>query len=540
MSAYVIQLNAKSSPTATISLYFAIGAGIAFSDFQYVPGGAMSWASPTQKITLSDTGMTASAVDQGAIKIANMADTLNSSGPLDGYLRRYGFQGQVASLYYCPDTVWANKVLVDSGVLEQPVAAGLLGATLNDSVSFPLRDWRSTYTQPLQATRYLGDSTPLEGGTELAGKPKPILYGHAYAMPAVLTSPSLLIYQVCDKAVSIGAVEDGGVLITFAADYTGNMSGFQAATVSAGHYISYSDDTYGTFVRLGSTPVKKFVVEATEGTVSTFSSYSHSALWSRVSTNRLGRSISSTSVTAFQALDATPCGFWWGPNDNPTQKDALDQILSSCWGYEVYTPASGQWSVGKLAAPDTNNLVTLQVLEPTTRMGALDRKLVSAAVARPDWTPGGAPPSLVTLQYDRVYDVHSQSDFNGAAPSSTVAVYLQPYRAQTYGTANGLFANQPTVTLQTGYYFIAPGSTPTVDQEAQILFNLMQQYTGSFQVTFIPKVYPTPDIILPGAVVKMILPRYGDPAHTYYRALQSGLKVDQNGPQMTLVMGLES
>lgn len=70
---------------------------------------------------------------------------------------------------------------------------------------------------PIQSTLYDGDNVlpdGLEGGEELKGKPKPVLYGKGRNIAPVCVNTSKLIYQVADAEIdSVDAVYDSGLSI---------------------------------------------------------------------------------------------------------------------------------------------------------------------------------------------------------------------------------------------------------------------------------------------------------------------------------------
>jgi hypothetical protein len=78
-----------------------------------------------------------------------------------------------------------------------------------------LRDPLAALQVPLQATLYAGDNVPpdgLEGGEDLEGTPKPLVFGRVRNVPLVPVNTAKLIYQVADHAIeSVDAAYDSGI-----------------------------------------------------------------------------------------------------------------------------------------------------------------------------------------------------------------------------------------------------------------------------------------------------------------------------------------
>lgn len=102
---------------------------------------------------------------------------------------------------------------------------------------------------------YSGDGG-LDGGSDLEGKPKPLLYGECKHITPVLVDAANLIYQVHDGAIEeITAIYDRGVALTNG----GNVADISAASVSAGQYKTQLS---GGYIRLGSSPDGAVTVDA--------------------------------------------------------------------------------------------------------------------------------------------------------------------------------------------------------------------------------------------------------------------------------------
>lgn len=107
----------------------------------------------------------------------------------------------------------------------------------------------------------------IDGGSDLAEKPKPLLYGECLHITPVLVDATNLIYQVHDGSMeAVTAVYDRGVALTS----SGDVADITTATVSAGHFKTQLS---GGYIKLGSTPDGQITVDAkgdnTGGYVST-------------------------------------------------------------------------------------------------------------------------------------------------------------------------------------------------------------------------------------------------------------------------------
>jgi hypothetical protein len=116
-------------------------------------------------------------------------------------------------------------------------------------------DFGYVLDRKLQPTTYAGTGG-LEGGAEIAGRPKPFLLGIARQFTPVLVDGTNLIYQINDGAMeSVLAVRDEGVSESFNTD----VADITASVPPAG---TYNTSLSAGFIRLGSTPAGKITVDA--------------------------------------------------------------------------------------------------------------------------------------------------------------------------------------------------------------------------------------------------------------------------------------
>ncbi len=143
---------------------FSMGGGLALSDADYIDGGLRTWDSPTQKIDISKDGVVQTSADTGQIVILNMPRSAFEAGPLDDVVDLI-WQNRQAVLYWVVDS-WASRVKVAQGTLQQPAATMFDGTSAAPSITFLLKDPRSSLNVPLQPTKF--------------------------SLPSILSSPSLL------------------------------------------------------------------------------------------------------------------------------------------------------------------------------------------------------------------------------------------------------------------------------------------------------------------------------------------------------------
>lgn len=545
MGQWVVSIQGfdPSGPGLT-TLQFAMGAGIAFTDAPYCPSGLTFWLGVNQRLDVAKEGGVTLAADAGKVVIQNLPTDISLAGPWDA-LVDWSWQNRLASLYWVPAKVWADRQLVSLGVLEQPVATLPSPSSPDSTLTFPLRDPRAGLAVPLQPTKYAGNNsggTGFEGESDLAGKPKPILYGVVSNIPGVRVNASLLIYQVADVSASVLCVRDGGLGLT-PGTVRGSQASMQANSPAPGTYDVYAGSE-GTFIRLGTTPVFQIGIDAQEGTPA--ANRSHAQIWSRFRQGRCGNvsgDLNAASVTACDALDNNEVGFWWGAET--TRLDAMNEILTSLSGYEVQG-FDLKWSIAKLVAPSGTTQLDFCVLSPTSALTAKNRPLISILRVRPGFAPDGAPPYQVIVNWGRNYQVFQEANFAGAAPQRLRDKFKLEYRSATATdtaiwnpvTSTGPWLNAPALTVNTAYQ---PGpdslTSPQATAEAARLLVLYGANKAQYQISFVPR---TTDQVSVGAVCSLTHPQMGLSTGPLFRVLQGALTVSSEVATMALVLGFQT
>lgn len=159
-----------------------------------------------------------------------------TNGPLDVYQQCH-FDGRPIVIY-----VGQEGADFPSGftvVLDGTMETARFG---QEEVTIELRDWQRAAETPIQSTVFAG-SGGLEGGSDLAGKPKPVLLGKVRNFAPILVNAAKQIYQFHDGAIStVDAVYDRGLpLGTSPASWTARTSNIGANTIYA---LGYGNSLY--------------------------------------------------------------------------------------------------------------------------------------------------------------------------------------------------------------------------------------------------------------------------------------------------------
>lgn len=183
------------------------------------------------------------------------------------------------------------------------------------------------------------------GDPELEGAVKPVVLGRVWNMSPVLINAVSLIYQAHDGPISsVSGVYDGGVPLTFAANY-GSYSALAAATVAAGRYATCIAEG---LIRVGGTPAFALTADVdgsslAGNTIPSIATYLLNQLRSQ-----LGIEINADSLSVLPGWIA---GWVW--TEPFTLAEAISRFIGDggChWGAD----AAGTVRVLQLTPPDPN------------------------------------------------------------------------------------------------------------------------------------------------------------------------------------------
>lgn len=178
----------------------------------------------------------------GAIRI------LNGDGDYDEILDYNWIGRNVKVLVGTKDFTYNQFVKVFDGI-----ASGLEYSEDEIIVNIQNND-RVLETEFVQV-RYEGTGG-LDGGADIEGIVKPLLYGEALRLTPVLVDAANLIYQIHDGSMqSVDAVYDRGVALTNG----GDVADITTATPSASQFITQLS---GGYIKLGSSPDGQITVDA--------------------------------------------------------------------------------------------------------------------------------------------------------------------------------------------------------------------------------------------------------------------------------------
>lgn len=222
---YFVEITGYNLTAAAVqTLRFALGAGIAFGDTTYCPSGVVSWRAPSQKIDIGRAGAVELGGDDGELVIANYPDATSAPGPNDALVLSWAWLNRRANFYYVPGLVYASRILISTGILQQPVAEVAADRTLQSTIRFPLRDPRSLLTGPLQPTKYPGQQENLIPYSQQFNTYWGL--GNIGVLPNVITAPdgtftgSKLVEAATTAAHYIQG--NGGTVVS-GAPYTGSV-----------------------------------------------------------------------------------------------------------------------------------------------------------------------------------------------------------------------------------------------------------------------------------------------------------------------------
>lgn len=172
----------------------------------------------------------------GTIEVAN------ADGFFDDYLQD-AIRDTPISLYVGDsDTAEPYLTLVATAVIDRIDASG------EDTITIVLADKAAQLDKALQDSLYAGVNNP-----SIQGQPKPVCFGSAFSVPAVLSSTANLDFDVHDAEFSsIDLVRDQGVLLTDGVGYIrksdSGVQGFRKLASIAGRIVA---DVSGAVRNLG-------------------------------------------------------------------------------------------------------------------------------------------------------------------------------------------------------------------------------------------------------------------------------------------------
>lgn len=276
------------------------------------------------------------------------------------------------------------------GTMEQPEYDA-------DRITIKLRDRQAMLQVPLQATNYGGTNVLPDGldgvVSDLAGKPKPLVFGRALNIAPPCVNTARLIYQVNDGAVSdIPAVYDRGIALTAGGTYASEAELLNDALAPAAG--AFKVLLSGGYVRLGSRPVGTVTADVTQG--ATAADRTAASIY-RALLLRMAVDVGDIDADDLAALDArTDAELGLFVDGDMRASDAIDMVANSVgawWGVSI----DGVFRIKRLGRPTGSTVATFtenDLIGPPERISTADPER-------------GVPAYRVTVRYAQNYTVQS-------------------------------------------------------------------------------------------------------------------------------------
>lgn len=434
----------------------------------------------------------------------------NVGGAYD-FMSEYGFTGRTVTIRQGDSGAAypGEFVTVFAGVIAKAEFS-------NAAVKFTITDRQATLKLPLQNAFY-GGTNALPAGidgvaTDLKGKPKPRVYGQVRKAPPVLVNTSRLIYQLSDKNGSVSAVFDGGAALTAGAAYS-SQADMETTAPSAGQYRVWASAA-GIFIRLGSSAVRGVTVDAADT-----SSGSAAQLLKLIAIDAgiASGDISAADVTALDALNAAVCGYYVSGTESAIT--AMDFVANSIASF-YYFNALQALRIGRIDAPIGSAVLTLTTADIQT----LERTTTSDA-------GGGVPCKRVELQYQPYWLVQPPSAVVGSVTEAVRAELTQEFRTVSDQdlSITTMHLNAPILQFTT-----ALDSAAAAQAECTRRLNLYKAARMPLTVNCVGLRTTDLALCVPGAVVRVVFPRFGLSAGRDFIVLGYTVNLNKDAVQLDL------
>lgn len=434
---------------------------------------------------------------------------VNNDGALD-YLLDYSFAGRPITIRLgtmLPNQTAPTWVTVLRGTMEQVELSW-------QKVTVRVRDRQQDLAQPLQQIRYAGNGTTLEGGANLEGKPKPIVYGKVFNVAPPMTSASLRIYQVHhgSAVVSVDGVYDRGAPLTAGAAYT-SQSQMETTAPTAGQYRVWNDATAGCFIRLGSAPSGEVTVDVTAGASRTVGQlYNAILLKAGISSS----DISSADIAALDAAAGYEVGVYAPHDRDITPLELLDELCESV-GAWYGADANGIFRIGQIALPTGTSVGTITATDilRIERVASRD-----AGVGIPAWK--------VKLQYQKIN--RAQVDLTSNVTETRKSFLASEYRRTEVSDSAVKTANllSPELTFKT----VLVNKSDAVN-EANRRLNIYKARRDFYEVT-VRVDAALASVLDLGRIVTLQINRFGMSAGKKFLII--GIRTNMRGYQFDLTL----
>ncbi|MFT4117457.1 hypothetical protein [Bradyrhizobium sp.] len=283
-----------------------------------------------------------------------------------------------------------------------------------DSISIDLEDYSYKLEVPIQPNTY-GGTGDADGGSDLAGKRKPLVFGNALNVSPVLLVPNLLIYQVHDGSLqAVDAVYDRGVPLVADADYV-TYAALVAASVVSGRYATCR--ARGLF-KLGSSASGTVTADVrgdnSDGYISTTADIVRWALRNRTVLSDPS-DLDTGSFSAVNAAQPAPVAYFIAPDDNLTVAAFVQTLMSGIGGWGGHR-LDGTFEVRIFSAPAGAPVASFSRADMGG--GDIKREPLPDAYRPPRWR--------WRVPYARCWT--TQTDLAGSVTAARKAFVAEPYR----------------------------------------------------------------------------------------------------------------
>lgn len=355
--------------------------------------------------TLFGSGTTSGAIEQGYGELL----LANIDGALDA-IADYGLDGRACRILMGDDqNAYSSFVEMLNATMES--ASFALG-----EISIRLRDRLSSLeAKAATPNKYLGNNAlpaGLEGGADLAGRPKPKIFGKVLNISPVLVNSSRLIFQLSDSALaSVEGVYDAGAALTAGAAYT-SQTDMETTAPTAGQYRVW---LAGGYVRLGASPAGQITADATEG--STTAARSAGQIMYRIATTLGGVATGGTTASDATALLAKSGAITGLYLEEGSVREAMEQIASAAGAWFGFD-RTGTLRMGRLEVPALPSVYTF-------------RRIVRGAVM-----------SFFTADILEIEKLITEDEGRGIPARSVVISHSRNYTVQASGVAGSVSADR--------------------------------------------------------------------------------------------------
>ncbi|AEP08884.1 hypothetical protein [Micavibrio aeruginosavorus] len=278
----------------------------------------------------------------------------------------------------------------------------------DDVITLTIRDNGLKIDQDIVSATYDGTGG-LEGGDDLSGKMKPLLYGEAFNIEPVLVDPVNLIYQIhAGPMMGVDAVYDKGALLAFDEDVTD----IAEAAPDAGKYAT---SLSSGFIKLGSTPAGRITADAHGDSAGGYVS-SAADIARRLVMTKLGiQSFSATEIdgAAFNRLDdEIPGAMGLYITEKAPIRNFLDALINPCGAY---------WNFGR-----TGMLTAGYVDDPGVEIATINASNIDTSGIE---APAPISPAWrISVAYAPAWVVQKEDELAGSATDGYRTFVGQDYR----------------------------------------------------------------------------------------------------------------